>query len=140
MRRLLLVVGTAALVACGGGDAGVEPPAGGEIEPTAGDDGAEEGTLIGRFDGDAQLEGGCAWLEPTGGRDADLGDRIEPLFPQGYEIEFAPDLRLVGPGGDVVAERGDELVVEGGPEEGMASICQVGPHYRVDVVLGTVDG
>lgn len=51
MRRLLLVVGTAALVACGGGDAGVELRAGGGIEPTAAGDGAEEGTPIGRFDG-----------------------------------------------------------------------------------------
>ena len=134
MRRILPLVLLALLVgACGGGgDPTVEP------SPTGG--ATEAGTLTGVFDGDAQLEGGCVWLETTGGPDADVGERVEPIFPEGYQVEFAPDLRLLDPAGAVVAERGTELVVEGQPAEDRASICQVGPLYQVDEVLGTVGG
>lgn len=90
------------------------------------------------LEGDAQLEGGCIWIEPTGGPDADLGDRVEPLLPEGYTVEFRPDLRILDARGSVVAERGDEIVIDGRPAEGVATICQVGPAYEVEAVTGAV--
>lgn len=132
MRRalpLLLLVFSLATSGCGG-----EPSGPSDDTRSA----TEAGTLTGVLDGDAQLEAGCAWIEPTGGRDADLGDRVDPLWPDGYRVEFDPDLRLLGPGGEVVAERGDELVLEGAPADDVATTCQVGSVYRVDRMLGFV--
>ena len=134
MRRtlpLLLVVLALAVTACGAGDDAAAPP-----DDTGG--ASEAGTLIGVLGGDAELEGGCAWIEPTGGPDADLGDRVEPLWPEGHRVEFEPDLRLLGPDGEVVAERGDEVVLVGAPAEDMATACQVGVPYRVDRIAGFV--
>ncbi len=134
MRRvlplLLLVLALGAAACGGGGDASDTPDGTG--------DATEAGTLTGVLGGDAQLEGGCAWIEPTGGPDAELGDRVEPLWPEGHRVEFEPDLRLLGPDGEVVAEAGDELVLEGAPAEDMATACQVGPPYRVDRIAGFV--
>ncbi len=128
---LLLLVLTLVVTACGGGDDPSDAP-----DDTG--DATEAGTLTGVLGGDAQLEGGCAWIEPTGGPDADLGDRVEPLWPDGHRVEFEPDLRLLGPDGEVVAEEGDELVLEGAAAEDMATACQVGPPYRVDRIAGLV--
>lgn len=139
--KLLAILVTAlslAIAACGTDD---EPADGPGQETTGPDDGASEaGSLIGVLEGDAQLEGGCLWIEPTGGPDADLGDRVEPLLPAGFTVEFEPDLRILDAQGGVVAGRGDEVVIEGRPAEDMMTICQVGPAYQVDTITGTVDG
>ena len=127
----LLLALVLAATACGSG----EEPSG---APADTDQATEAGTLTGVLGGDGQLEGGCAWIEPTGGPDADLGDRVEPLWPDGHRVEFEPDLRLLGPDGEVVAVRGDELVLEGAPAEDMATACQIGPPYRVDRITGVV--
>lgn len=141
LRTLAMVVVIAlAGAACGGGDAPAPGTDGGQ-DATTGDDGAAQvGTLTGVLEGDAQLEGGCAWLEVTGGRDADIGERVEPLLPAGVRVEFEPELHIVGPDGEVLAARGEELVVVGRPAEDVATVCQVGPAYEVDAFLGTVDG
>lgn len=131
---LLLATVAALVVGCGG-----QPAAGPSGTPTASVPSSDvattpAGTLTGRLEGDAQLEGGCAWLVVTGGADADIGDQVMPLFPDGYQVEFEPEVRLVGPDGEAVATAGQELVVEGAPAEAMATTCQVGPPYRVDEV------
>lgn len=134
MRRLSLLLLPALLLAgCAAGDDSAGAP-----DDTSTDVATEAGTLTGVLEGDAQLEGGCAWIEPTGGPDADLGDQVLPLWPAGHRVEFEPDLRLLGPDGEVVAERGDELVLEGMPAEEMATTCQVGPPYQVDRITGFV--
>lgn len=93
-------------------------------------------TLVGVLDGDSGLEGGCAWLTATGGRDQRLDDRIEPLWPEGYRTTFEGGLRLIAPGGEVVAVQGQEIAVVGSAAGDIGSICQVGTQYRVDQVLG----
>lgn len=107
------------------GDTPVDPqedePVPDEIDPPD-----EATTLVGTFDGDAQLEGGCAWVETD-------EERFEVLWPQGYEVEFEP-LRLLGPDGEVVAEQGDTLAVVGREATDMATICQVGVPYQADEV------
>lgn len=131
--RVLLLVLAVAVSACGGDPA--SPPTGTPTDiatPTP----ADSATLTGTFEGDPQLEGGCAWLVVTGGPDADVADQVMPLFPEGYTVEFDPEVRLVGPDGQTIAAAGQELVIDGAPTEGMATACQVGPPYRVDEVLG----
>ena len=136
IRVLLLLVVVVTVSACGGDPA--SSPTG--TPPSASTDApAPAGTLTGTLGGDAQLEGGCAWLVTTGGPDADVADQVMPLFPDGYRVEFEPELRLVGPDGETVVTAGQELVVDGAPTEGTATTCQVGPPYRVDEVLGRVD-
>lgn len=135
LRLLSALVLAAVLAACGGSSPSSSPT---DASPTPEDTATQAGTLTGTLEGDAQLEGGCAWLVTTGGPDADVADQVMPVFPEGHTVEFEPELRLVGPDGETIATRGDELVVEGAPTEGMATTCQVGPPYRVDEVLGTV--
>lgn len=144
---LLLSALTLAVTACGqtsdpAQDPAQEPGQGAGQETTvpATDDATQAGSLIGVLEGDEQLEGGCAWLEPTGGPDADIGDRVELLLPGGYTVEFEPDLRIIDPQGTVVAERGDEVVVEGAPAGDVMTVCQVGPPYQVEVITGPAGG
>lgn len=86
-------------------------------------DGAE---ISGTLGGDAQLEGGCVWLDTPDGR-------IEPQWPAGYATTVDP-VALVGPGGDVVAEQGDRVTVTGAPAHDVMSICQVGAIWTVTEV------
>jgi hypothetical protein len=80
-------------------------------------------TVTGVLTGDAQLEGGCAWL------DTDQG-RIDPLWPSGY-TETTNPVVLRGPDGEVVAEDGDEVTITGDPAQDLATICQVGEVWLV---------
>lgn len=151
MKLLVLLLSTVVLAvsACGPGEGPTEEPVLGTDEETttpaetdeeATDGATEAGSLTGVLGGDAQLEGGCIWIEPTGGRDADLGDRVEPLLPDGWTFEFEPDLRILDAQGTVVAEGGDEVVIDGRPAEDMMTICQVGPAYQVDAITGAAAG
>lgn len=140
IRQVLLVLAVVVLaVACGDTAPSSSPTDGRTTATTGAPTGTPAGTLTGTLQGDAQLEGGCAWLVTTGGPDADVADQVMPVFPEGHTIEFEPELRVLGPQGETVAAGGQELVVEGAPLQDMATTCQVGPPYRVDEVLGTVD-
>lgn len=98
-------------------------------EPTSGTttDG-DEADLVGTLGGDAQLEGGCAWLE------TDAEGRVEPRWPEGYRVAFDP-VRLLGPDGEVVAEAGDTVGVSGTLADDVMTVCQVGPVFDVAEVL-----
>lgn len=117
MRVLTVMLLALLLVACGE-DAAVTPPPD-EPEPT--------GMLEGTLSGDAQLEGGCAWLETDDGR-------YEVLYPTGYEVAFDP-LRLLGPDGETVAEEGEAVTVRGTEASDMVSACQVGTLFQASEVL-----
>jgi|GEM_PF-4250492 len=109
---LLAGCGAAEEDAAGGAPTPTRPP----VEPA--------GTEIrGALGGDAQLEGGCAWVE------TDDGTRHEVLYPEGYTVEFDP-LRLLGPDGEVIAQEGDRIEVPGEVADDVTSICQVGPLWR----------
>ena len=85
-------------------------------------------TLTGAFGGDAQLEGGCAWID-------DGESRWEVMYPPGYSVSFDP-LTLTGPDGPV-AEEGDTLTVLGAPQTDAVTICQIGPVWQgTDVRVG----
>jgi hypothetical protein len=92
-------------------------------------DGTREyvGTLQGRED----LATGCAWL--LVGQEA-----YDPDWPDGYRVLFSPP-RLIGPGGEVVAEEGQRVRVRGTTAERRVSNCQLGPVLTVSEVLGTVE-
>lgn len=105
-----------------------------DISPLTGD----QSFLSGRLGGDAQLEGGCVWLD-TPGPEAPGGiSRHEPLWPEGYYVTFDP-VRLWDPGDRLVAEEGDEVTVAGRERKDIATICQVGTPYQVERILA-VDG
>lgn len=114
------LAGLLLLVSCASADGGAAAPTDIPTQPA----GTEISGVLG---GDAQLEGGCAWVE------TDDGTRYEVIYPEGYTVETDP-LRLVGPDGGVVAEDGDRLELPGEVAEDMASICQIGPLWRADSV------
>ena len=118
MRRIYVLMCAIVLTGCA-------PAAGG---PTSASPSATVGgaTLEGVLAGDADLEGGCAWLD-TGGR------RMEVLWPAGYRVT-APPVELRDPTGAVVAGDGDRLRVRGNPAADQVSTCQVGELWdAVDV-------
>ncbi|MGH3441135.1 MAG: hypothetical protein ACRDUY_03645, partial [Nitriliruptorales bacterium] len=111
------------LAACGGDD------------PTIADPG--EPDLVATLGGDPHLEGGCVWLDRVPGEPAPgEADRYTPTWPAGYTAEFDP-IRLVGPDGEVVAEEGDTLRVEGAVDENRVTTCMTGPVFVVERILGT---
>ena len=132
MRCLLIlaVLLPLALTACAGdAGTGAEGTAGaGEAASEAGGDAQpqDEVELTGTLRGDADLEGGCAWV------DTDAGP-FEVLWPQGYDVEF-PDGDLVGPDGEVVASTGDTISVTGTEAADRVSICQVGTIFEATEV------
>ena len=87
-------------------------------------------TLCGIFGGDADLEGGAAWLTD------DDGERHEIWYPDGWEVHFEPDAVLVGPTGEPYARPGDRVCVWGSPVEDGASIGMVGPVFAAASVEG----
>lgn len=130
-RTAPLMLGLLLLVAsCGGsGDPTVDGRSPAGSEPTAGSTtGGGEADLVGTLGGDAQLEGGCAWLE------SEAEGRVEPRWPEGYRIAFDP-VRLLGPDGEVVAEAGDTVRVNGAVADDVMTICQIGPVFDVTEVL-----
>lgn len=80
--------------------------------------------------GGSDIEGGCVWL------DAEDGTRYELVPAPDAEIRIdSGNLLVVDPAGDVVAEVGDEVVVEGQTDPGLMTFCQVGePLVVTDVV------
>lgn len=124
MRFVALVLAGLLLVACGeepastpSGDGGDDGQTGAAEEPV---------TLEGTLGGDADLEGGCAWLETDDGR-------YEVMYPDGYEIAFDP-LRLLGPDGDTIAAEGEPVRVGGTVGDDMVSACQVGTIFQATEV------
>lgn len=125
MRVLASVVLTTVLLAgCG---STVEEPDEIVATPTEDRTGVAE-DLTGTLEGDAALEGGCAWLDtPTG--------RFEVTYPDGYELAFDP-LRLEGPDG-VVARAGDPVTVRGHIDDSISTLCQTGRIFTAtEVVTG----
>lgn len=87
---------------------------------------ASGAVLAGTLGFDA-VEGGCAYLETTGGK------RYEVIYPDGWRIDRATG-HLIGPIGQD-ARPGDVVTVRGSVTTEMASICQVGLMFRaVEVV------
>ena len=123
---ILLCVLLTLLAGCGdtgGEQAGeAEPPV--PTRPPMEPAGSE---VRGELGGDAELEGGCAWVT------TEDGTRYEVLFPEGYTVEFDP-LRLLGPDGAVIAEEGDRIEVLGEVADDVASTCQVGVIWRAESV------
>ncbi len=139
-RVLLTVLAIVLIAACGGAG---EPTADGrspteDTSPTGDSSPTEdasptsstEAPFTGTLGGNAQLEGGCAWLE------TESEGRVEPRWPDGYRVAFDP-VRLLGPDGEVVAEEGEEIEVEGSIDRDLMTICQVGPVLRVTQVEGS---
>lgn len=80
------------------------------------------GSRAGVLAGDAQLEGGCVWLD-TG------SERLEILWPEGYRADADP-IELRDPTGAVIATEGDRLAVEGVPATEQLSSCQTGALWE----------
>lgn len=75
--------------------------------------------LTGALGGDADLEGGCVWLETAD------GDRIEVVWPDGYQATADP-IELRDATGEVIATDGDVIAVDGTPANDRVSTCQIG--------------
>lgn len=88
----------------------------------------EDADLIGTFGGDAQLEGGCAWVD---GQD---GKRYEVIYPEGWSVHFEP-LHLIDPDAEVRAEEGDRIGLDGSVGDDLVSICQVGTIFEAREVF-----
>lgn len=88
--------------------------------------------LTGVLAGDPRLEGGCVWLETAG------GDRVEVLWPDGYEASTEP-LELRDPSGKVIATDGDEVTITGAPAADAVSVCQIGQIWQAMTVAGPSD-
>lgn len=82
--------------------------------------------LTGTLGGDAELEGGCVWLETGDGR-------IEVLWPEGWTVGTDP-VELRDPDGQVVAGDGDAVEVTAAPAPDLVSTCQVGELWRATAV------
>jgi hypothetical protein len=82
--------------------------------------------ITGTFNGNATLEGGCAWVD-TG------GTRYQLALPQGYRVEYE-QLTIVGPDGKPVATAGDTITVTGHMAEEQLSFCQIGPIFDVETI------
>jgi hypothetical protein len=110
-----------------------EETVGEEPTPEATENGGEaEADLVGTLEGDATLEGGCAWLEAAD------GTRWQVIWPPGYHLMFEPERGpplLMGPDGTTVAHAGDRVAVTGQEATDMLGFCQVGPFFEAEEVL-----
>jgi hypothetical protein len=84
--------------------------------------------LTGIFEGDPDLEGGCAWLRDDAGR------RWEIIWPAGYRDMFRDGVAVLVENGEAFAEAGDTITVRGHRPSGLASFCMVGILYQADSV------
>lgn len=138
MRTVANLLALAALlltvVACGDvsetelGADDADPDGDPAVTDGAGDEGGEGGetTITGELGGDAQLEGGCVWVEADDGR-------YEVLWPQGWQAGADP-VELRNPDGDVIAREGDEVRVTGAEATDVATTCQVGTVFEAGAV------
>jgi hypothetical protein len=132
MRLSILLLAAAVLLgACGTDDAAgpgqTEPPVEGPpVDEPAGEQ-ADAINIEGVLAGDPDLEGGCVWVE------ADDGNYEVIEWPAGYEAQPDP-VQLLGPDGEVVAEEGTLLRLDGRVAEDMMSICQVGTLFQATAV------
>ena len=131
---LLLVAALAAACAAGpaGSSPGAAPGSASEAPPTAspaaGSPPAGGADLAGTLGGDAELEGGCAWVL------GDDGERYEVIYPDGWQVQANP-VQLRDPDGQVVAAEGDPIALMGEVDDTLISICQVGPIFRATAVI-----
>jgi hypothetical protein len=84
--------------------------------------------LSGVFGGDADLEGGYAWLTDDHGRSHEV------WYPAGWEVRFQPSATLVGPDGVEYARNGDRLMLHGSHADGGALMGLVGPIFEASSV------
>jgi len=128
---VVLVVALGMLLVSCGQDPAVEPAPNGEaLNGDTRDEPEDDDMLEGTLGGDAQLEGGCAWLDTDEGR-------FEVMYPEGYEIDFDP-VRLLGPDGEPIAREGETVRVRGRVAGDLMSICQVGTIFQAtEVVAGS---
>jgi hypothetical protein len=84
--------------------------------------------LSGVFGGDADLEGGYAWLTD------DHGHSHEVWYPAGWEVRFEPTAKLIGPNGEQYARPGDRLRLCGEHVDGGALMGLVGPIFEATAV------
>jgi hypothetical protein len=96
--------------------------AAGPVELPTNPDQPKGATIFATLQGDAELDGGCVWLQQT---NVDFA----VLWPAGFTADFDP-IRLYDPAGNLVAEAGDQLVVTGGfasePADYQPYRCAVG--------------
>jgi putative cell wall-binding protein len=83
-------------------------------------------SVVGVLDGDAQLEGGCVWLDAANGL-------YHVRWPEGWRASADP-VELRNPQGQVVARRGDRVEVGGEPVEDAVTACQRGSVFDADEV------
>ncbi|HEX2222553.1 MAG TPA: hypothetical protein VHK06_08530 [Candidatus Limnocylindria bacterium] len=109
------------------------PSASGPMDrPTEGAGEESQPDLVGVLDGDASLEGGCAWLETPD------GERWQVMWPAGYHVMFdEAGPMLMGPDGSIAAGPGDRIGVTGKEAGEMGSVCQVGPIFQAEDLVAT---
>lgn len=78
------------------------------------------GPFAGVLGGDAELEGGCTWVDVD-------GERYELVAADGAPFTIDPDDGIVDADGTVIAAIGDAISVDGEIDESMLSFCQIGP-------------
>jgi hypothetical protein len=120
------------LLGCGTDRPDVAPIDTPEEGPVDDEEERTDADLVGVLGGDAQLEGGCAWITVEDGR-------VEPAWPDGYRVEFGP-LRLVDGQGATVAEEGDRLHLNGSLDPDVMTICQIGPVFVVEDIAHVESG
>jgi hypothetical protein len=86
----------------------------------------DEVTTISGTLGFDSIEGGCAYL------DAETKVRYEVLYPSGWKVDGSA---LRNADGEAVARIGDSITLRGKVENGMVSICQIGPIFRATEVV-----
>lgn len=126
MRPIATLALTVLLAGCGASATDPEPsPSAADPAPTPRElvsPSVATQPVVGTLGGDAQLEGGCVWLDTDDGR-------IEVLWPEGWTVATDP-IELRNPDGEVAAGEGDEVRVDAAPAPELVSTCQVGELWR----------